>query len=177
MDITYGEHTFQVEALPEASVKALLSRGLTHFLGNEMAAKVSTAKAKASEAGSPMTEAAIAEMLVEVRANAVKALLEGTIGVRESSGPRITPLDRRMREAAKQELLAKLQVMGVKVPKKMDVAFYPPAQPVDSVESLIAKWLAKHDERLRKEAEAAIRAEERRLAKIRESAADMDLGV
>lgn len=177
MDITYNTFSVDHATLPEQSIKVLLSRGLTHLLGNEQAAKVSAARKRADEDGKPLTEMEATDLLAKFRSDAFTALQAGTLGVRESSGPRITPLDRRVRESAKAELFVKLQANGVKVPKKMDVAFYPPGAPVDSISSLIDKWTAKHGERLTKEAEAAIKAEERRMAKIRESADGLDLGL
>ena len=46
MQVTYGTHTLDFTKLPAKSLEAMLKRGVTHFLGNEQASKVSGWKAR-----------------------------------------------------------------------------------------------------------------------------------
>ncbi len=54
----------------------------------------------------------------ELTAAAHQALLDGTVGARSASGPRLTPLDTLIRQKAKVEVAAKLASIGAKFPKK-----------------------------------------------------------
>lgn len=99
--ITYAGHTIDLGNLPQTSLVAMFRKGLAHFVNNEQASKITTAKAKAKAAGTPLSDEAIVALRAELVANAFADLREGSVGVRESNGaPRATPLESLMREIA-----------------------------------------------------------------------------
>lgn len=72
-----------VATLPETSIAALLQRGINHVLSNEVASKISAAKKQTNEDGSvKYTEADLEKLHTEAFESKVKAILEGTLGVR-----------------------------------------------------------------------------------------------
>lgn len=159
MNIEYGTHKIDTDKLPEKSVQALLSRGLTHFLGNEQASKVA-AKFKDQEGiTDEMRNAAKADFV----ANAVKALTEGTIGTR-TGGPRGTGVDSVMRQLAEAEVKGILKHNKLSMPTGDKVVKFADGTVLTRAE-LIDRRIAKHGDRLRKEAEAEIKREEREAAK------------
>ena len=88
--IKYGE-VFKVEdyrQLPAQTIISFLTKGAAHYFGNEVASKVSTAKAKAEEEGTALTPEQIVELKKGYLADAVKDALDGTIGTGRASGPR-----------------------------------------------------------------------------------------
>jgi hypothetical protein len=122
--VEYGEYKIaDYRSLPANSISALLSSGLTHKMGNEVASKVTTAiKAAIREAANdPQLEvtdalrdawkAANGPALVTMRKAAQDAMfasiLDGTVGAGGSSGPRgpkLNELDLKVR------LLATIEV-------------------------------------------------------------------
>lgn len=111
--IKYGEYEVNFDTLPAASQKALVGRGVTHFLGNEQASKI-VAKIKREIGGENVTKeqvaafreangAKVAEWEAETILAALAALQAGTVGVRVGA-PKGTTLDSVMRQVATEEL-------------------------------------------------------------------------
>lgn len=105
-----------VGTLPQQSVVALLQRGINHVLGNEVASRVSSAKKQTNEDGSAKyDDAALEKLEADTFAAKVKAIMEGTLGVR---GPGVSrdPLAKYKREYAVTLLKAQHQQKGIKWP-------------------------------------------------------------
>ena len=115
--LTYGDTTITVADLPDTSIAALLSRGLTHYLGNEQASKVTSWKK--TEEGQTASESEIEAKAAALHANAVDALLNGTVGTR-SGGPKLKGIDRLIRIVAEEHLRAYAAKKNLKVPAKKD---------------------------------------------------------
>ena len=116
--VTAAGHEIDLAALPAKSISALLSRGLTHYLGSEQASKAKTKKDKYAEenGGTEMAEDEVTALKQSLVADAVKALQEGTIGSR-AVGIVIDPLDKVKRQVARASVVANLKANSIKVPK------------------------------------------------------------
>lgn len=101
--LVHGPHTVDFDSLPESSRFAIVRRGFNHIVGNEAASKVSSH----FEGESPSAEAKAAKK-AEVVAEFVARLVAGTMGVRASSGPRVSPLESIMRSLAIAQIKATL---------------------------------------------------------------------
>lgn len=102
MELTYGSFTFDTTKLPETSVRALMVKGLNHYFGNEAASRVGSAIRQAIVEGTDRKAAdvttdeikayrlanpdAVAKLANETAGEFGKALLDGTVGARASSG-------------------------------------------------------------------------------------------
>lgn len=173
--LTYNTITRDVAKLPEASVMALLSRGFSHFLGNEQASKIVSrirghlaGDGKASDVtkesvnafrDDPANQERIAAWEKEVIEAALKALDEGTVGVRTLAGPRVTPLETAMRRQARDEVSTILKANGLKVPTGENTVEL--QGEAFTMEQLIDRRLDKHGDRIRKESEKRL-ADERK---------------
>jgi hypothetical protein len=185
-------HTFRIGDIPLHNLLALISKGLTHMLGNEASAKVSGARnklikeyvdkfpeaeraaaaayAKANPA-EIMSESAENTVYQEARAYAANVILTGTVGRSESSGERVSPLAAKMRAIAKEELAAMGVVFGKKLADAVKNEFRDDDGNVMTVtgEDLIDSHVAaNHDEILKtieKRAKEAEKAAARALAK------------
>ena len=108
-----------VAAWPQASVLALVTRGLRHVLGNEVASSVSAAKAKADEATppAPMSDEDVAKLTAELRSAKVAAIKAGTLGQGRGSGaPRATPIEALISKIILDDIAIKLKGIGKTVP-------------------------------------------------------------
>jgi hypothetical protein len=120
MQVQYGTHSLDFTSLPPKSLEAMLKRGVTHFLGNEQAAKVTNWKKKfveehGAEPGEDELQAKKAEYVIA----ALAALNEGTVGT-ASRGPAIDPLDAEMERLAKAEINDIIKKAGAKFSGKGD---------------------------------------------------------
>ena len=158
MEITYGTHTFDTAKLPEASISALLRRGLAHFLGNEQASKVAS-----HFDGETPTDEAKAAYKAECVANAVKALHEGTVGS-STRGPRGSTIETVLRALAKAEVITVLKANKLVFPTGEKKIKFGDGTELTGAD-LIDRRIAKHGERLMKEAQAKMKADERAVAK------------
>jgi hypothetical protein len=174
--IKYGNFEIDFDALPEISRLALVSRGVTHFLGNEQNSKAhswAAAQVKGDSTVEPSrdevkewkaaNEAAMVAKIAELAGEAVKSLIEGTVGAR-TSGPRLTPIDTLIRQKAKVEVMAVLAGVGAKFPKKDEtIAFGDGTRTGDQ---MIDNWLANADNlaRLTKVAEKELKEKEKAIA-------------
>jgi len=161
--------------LPGSSILALARRGAGHVLGNEVASKVSAFKAGRGKPGddgyvAPVTdETAIAEFQAKAQAEKLAEIEAGTLGVsRGESEPRLSPLDAIVRDFAIQEVSAKLERQGVKLPsaKRKDEVVMVNGKPYNR-EALISTWInaPANAERLRRDAEKELAARARRASK------------
>ncbi len=177
--ITYGTVEVDFDALPDTSKAAIVSRGVTHFLGNEQASKLAAWVKGDTQANSDDRDVckawkeANAEAVTAKEAalvgEAVAALLAGTVGVRVS-GPRVTPLDSKRRSLARVEVLGILAGAGVKAPKKDEQVKL--GENTFTMDQLIQRRLdhADHGPRITKEAEKAIAAEAKKLEGLKAGA-------
>ena len=113
---TYGAFTIDTTTLPAKSLEALISRGITHYLGNEQASKVSTWVKTQSDEGVTIAEDEKEAKKLELVTAAHAALLDGTIGTRVG-GPKLDPLTKALRDIAGEEVANILKGAGQKVPK------------------------------------------------------------
>jgi hypothetical protein len=166
MNITYGEHSIDFSKLPEASVRAMLQRGVTHFLGSEQASKVSTKFKDADEA--------INTDEAECVAKALAALNEGTVGV-STRGSAADPLEAEIERITKREVVAVLKGQGLKFPKDGESVKFGNGT-VRTGDEMLTNYSAKHGDRIRKEAEAALKEKARAAKKLAEKTADATTG-
>lgn len=162
MQLTYGDVTVDFSTLPAKSQEALAKRGLTHFLGNEQAAKVSGWKAKFAEDNNGAEPGAdeVTSKKAEYITNALAALMNGTVGT-ATRGPAADPIDAEIERITKREINAVLKANGAKFSGKGDerVVTFANGEKF-TMDQLVERRLANadHAARIRKEAEKAIRA-------------------
>src|SRR5882724_11576693 len=121
MNITYGTFNIEVESLPAKSLEAMIQRGVSHYMGNEVAAKVAawTNKLAEEKDGTPGHEASDDEKTAkkeEIQADFYNRLLTGDIGT-AIRGPQVTPFDKAAQAEARARVSARLKANGLKVPK------------------------------------------------------------
>ncbi len=133
--LTYGDHSIDTAQLPESSLVALMNEGLTHYLGNRVASRVSGwCEAQAGENATKELvkvwkdshEAEVSAQAATFRQETIDKLLAGTIGVRAARGPSASadPMVAEMRKLAKEELVAMLAKAGMKFPKKDEALIF-----------------------------------------------------
>lgn len=194
MEITYGTHTVDGAKLPEASIRALLSRGLAHVLGNEVSsqviahfrgeavkAHVATLDTDAAKAFTGETRKAF-EKAVKVdsdsdeyqsikakfQAEALAEVLAGTIGETSARGPKVDPFTAKVNAIVKSELLTQLRTAkfwGGKKDPTLNESWTMNGVTY-TFEQLLARRLAANKARIEKEAKAAIDTEARKKASI-----------
>jgi hypothetical protein len=156
----YG-HTVDFLTLPQASQMAIVRRGLVHLLGNEQASKVVVRAKKAEADGQEVSEEAKAVWKQEFVDAALASLLAGTVGSGVRA-PAIDPVEAAMEKIATREVKLALVANGLKVPgtkgtaRDAEITFGDGT--TRTLDYLIERWLAKHGETARKEAEKAVRA-------------------
>lgn len=176
-ELQYGNTVLPLADIPEVSKIALMARGLSHILGNEVASKVSGKVKKwegenealfaddpdsFDEASKENREAWAQEAYDE----AVAKIMSGTLGLR-AVGPRGTAIETEMRDIAIDEIKAHLAKQNVKWPAKADGIIQTKTGPMTRSD-LVAAFVAKHADRLRAEAE-------RRQAAVADVAGEIDL--
>lgn len=178
--VTYGSHTIDFAAQPHASLMAMLSRGVTHFLGSEMAAKVDAYYKRTPKDGEPAkrpdTEQDRADLKAEYQLLAVKALNDGTVGV-SNRGPAVDPLEAAIESVARKEVLQTLRDNKTKVPKKADqkVAFADGS--AYTIAELVERRIAnpKHADRIKGVAQAELDRKAKEAAKVAKTVAGSGL--
>lgn len=172
ISITYGDHTLDFSKLPPKSLEAMLKRGVAHYLGNEVASKVSGRKAKAAADGTPLADDEVAAIKAEYVAAALQALNEGTVGV-STRGPAADPIDSEMEKIARAEINTVLKANGAKFQGKGEdrKVTFADGQSF-TMPQLIERRLGSpdHGDRIRKEAEKAIKARAKALAAAKSEA-------
>jgi hypothetical protein len=160
MNITYGTHSIHIESLPATSLEALLRRGISHYLGNEQAAKVTNRKADyQAKHGEHPDDELVAAWKSEVQTAAVEKLMAGTIGQHAPRAPNVDPVEREAGKIALAEVRIILTNNGIKTPKKGEpVTFKNGSQA--TLEEMVARRLVNPTEgpRIMKEAEKAVKA-------------------
>lgn len=187
----YGNFKIDLDALPTKSVSALVARGISHYLGNEMSAKVASHfRSKAVEVlgeGATKEQKEAARKAVELdpeseeyqsvklgfQNEGIKALLDGTIGEGASRGPRVDPVTAERNSIALRETINILRSNNIwkekKNPALADVIDLGGA--THKVGDLVQKHINNHSPRLVKEAEAKVKADARKRAQAEEAAA------
>ena len=194
-EIKYGELAINVADLPVVSQVKLLTSGLAHVLGNEVASQVNgffraeAAKALEATLGRPLTpderkavkatepagSADYVAKATEYREAKLTALRDGTIGEASSRGPAKDPVEAKFDAIVKTELVAILRNQKIHTDRKdpTDETVYTFADgQTRSYESFRRGYAAKHGERVRKEAEKAVAAEAAKRAKAAQSELD-----
>lgn len=114
--VSINDKEVAISTLPDTSIVALLQRGINHVLGNEVASRVSTAKKATNEDGSlKYDETALEQLETETFAAKIKAIMEGTLGVRVAGVSR-DPLAKYKREFAVVLLKAQYAKKSLKWP-------------------------------------------------------------
>lgn len=168
MNYTYGNITVDTDKLPAPSIAAMLSRGLSHFLGNEQASKVAAKFKDDTRADDDATLIADkAKYKAECQANAMTALTAGTVG-ESNRGPRGSTIDTVIRGLAKDEVIGVLKTLKLTFPTGEKQITFGEGENVQNLTGaeLIDRRIVKHGDRLRKEAEAKMK----KLAKVAEVA-------
>lgn len=187
--------TVDTGKIPEASVNALIARGINHVFGNETASKVVSAirsrinpekpKEVSTDAVKVWRQAnadAAAELTRSAHEGFAKALVDGTMGLRTLSGPKTDPLTRHMRQSASAEIVAILRERGAiaqgerKTPAG-DTEFSIGGQTV-TFGALVDRRLANPKERprLKKDAEQHLAALARQKARVEANAKEAAQG-
>lgn len=139
ISITYGSHVVDFAKAPQASIEALLSRGVAHLLGNEQSAKVSTWKAKEAlkalqaipgnekavmpegKAKADMvatygpSDEAVADYLARLVSEAIADIYAGEIG--SGRGPALDPVEKELRSLIDTHIANTLAGAGIKFAK------------------------------------------------------------
>ena len=169
--VTYGTHEIDTDKLPAESIAALVRRGISHYLGNEQAAKVTAwveSHIKANSGANPTDEAKAAAK-ADFIAKALSVMLAGEMGTRVS-GPRIEPIEAARNSIAKAEVLAILRSAGIKPPKGEEAVKFGDGTE-KTLAAMIATRLANHGDRIEKEAAKRL-ADQARVAKAAKAAVE-----
>jgi hypothetical protein len=106
LQMTHGTATFDFSTLPEQSVRAMLSRGLTHVRGSELASKVGPNSSWASKFEKDNKRKPTDEEVTVQRAIALAvmdaALRDGTVGT--ARGPKVDPVEAEMDKIAETKV-------------------------------------------------------------------------
>lgn len=196
--VTYGEYSFNPMTVPAVSVAALLARGFAHYIGNEQSSKVvsyfrqkAVAEAIAANDGKPLdkeTRASIEksvkldpesdeyrEVKAKFQAEALAAILAGTIGEARGGGPRLDPLAVEMLNITKSEVIAKLVAHGMHKGRKNPVGadLFQFGEVTISFDELLARHAEKNNARIHKEAQAKLDVVARKAKRAAEDAAKL----
>lgn len=151
---TYGDLTIDATKFHPAGVDALVRRGISHLLGNEVSSKINKEgawfKGFVEANGREPSADEVASQQLEFRKAAIASLYDGTIGTR-ASGPRVDPVQAEMTAIAKREISDILRAKGIKKFPTGD-ATVTLGEATYTGAVLIERRLAKFSDRLRKEA-------------------------
>lgn len=163
MEITYNKVTFNTDTLPAVALEALMRRGASHYFGNECASKVTAwVEAEIKEGRTPSQEAKDAKK-EELQALALKALLDGTVGT-SVRAPRGNGVDSVVRQIAEKEVRDILKAQKLAMPSGEKKIKFPDGTELGRVE-LVDRRIAKHGDRLHKEAETELKRRDREAQK------------
>jgi hypothetical protein len=190
--VTYAGHTIDLTTLPERSVFAMTKRGIGHFLGSEVSSKVNAwAKGLVNEDKTPREPTAdeVTARTAQIRKEFLDALLAGTVGSRASgsAGTARTadPVEREMAKIARVEVTDILKAQKLKVPKGDAVVTFGNGATRTMAQMIENRLTTAKDkdgrlcgERIRAEAEKAVKASAKKTAAVTadaSSAADLGL--
>ena len=161
-----GGKEYDWTQLPASTVAAMLSRGATHYFGSEVSSRAKGRADKAAKgSGNALADDEIAAIKAETLADFHEKFTSGNVGVR-AVGVTVDPVEKRMEKIAKGEVLEILSGLNIKRPKKDEAVKF--ANGVEkTLDDMVATRLEQHGDRIRKEAEKALRDE----AKKREAIA------
>lgn len=168
MQVTYNEVSLDFTNLPAASLLAMLKRGVSHYLGNEIAAKISGRKDKAEKEGTPLSESDVEALRAEFTDKAISALHEGTVGS-ATRGPAADPVDVAAERIARAEVNDVLKANKAKWTGKGDDRHVKFADGSTlTMDEMIERRLANpdHADRIRKAAEKAVADAKKKAAKL-----------
>jgi len=160
--VTYGNHNIDTATLPVASIDSLLRKGISHFLGNEQASKVTAwVESVTKEKNVAPTDEEKAAKKAEFIKSAIEALVAGTVGTRVS-GPRVEPIEAARNTIARKEVTDILRAANIKVPKGDEAVKF-----ADGTEKTLAQMIAtrleKFGDRIEKEAQKKLAEDARRV--------------
>ena len=182
--VKYGERELDFNKLPQASLVAMLRRGVSHYFGSEQASKVTAYFDPDHEdaANRKDTPEARAAKKAEFQQAAFDALVAGTVGV-SIRGPSVDPITTIINRLAKAEVKTILASFKLKWPAKADDTVELPDGSKVTGAQLIARRLDKdgpagvdkktgvaHIDRLRKEAEKIAAEQAKKNKKLEEQA-------
>ena len=182
--IKYGERELDFNKLPQASLIAMVRRGVSHYFGSEQASKVTAyfdPEHDEAEQRQDTPENRAAKK-AEFQANAFDALVAGTVGV-SVRGPSVDPISAIINRLAKAEVKTILATFKLKWPVKADDTVTLPDGSKVTGSQLIARRLDSkgpagvdkktgiaHIDRLRKEAEKIAAEQAKKNAKAAQAA-------
>lgn len=112
--LKWGDYSTLPSEVPAVSLLALAQRGVTHYMGNEQASKL-TAWVKKPE-NKDATEEQVKAYAKTLHDAAWQKIMKGEMGVRSAGQPRITGIEAVMRKMATAWVSAALAKQGVKLP-------------------------------------------------------------
>lgn len=162
----FGQH--DVFALPDVSKLALIKRGLRVVLGSEAARTVHTLRGKLEDPALATDDWESTQLAAAQQALWDK-IVAGTFGHREPGvsgrAPVVTdPVEKEARALARQEITDILKSENKAFPTRGKAVEFAEGVSLDG-ETLIARRLAKHGDRLRGEARKIVAARQRAMAK------------
>lgn len=171
---SYG-FEFDTAALPGQTLDALISRGLNHVLGNEVASKIAAFKSRIEkETGVAATDEAVSAQTTAERQAMIDKLVAGTLGVRVAAAPSVDPIEAEMTRLAKAKIATVLKANGLKWAKDAEgVRTVTLKNGTFTMAELVERQLTGHGEALRAEAEKVLKAKARAAKAAAE--ADIDL--
>jgi hypothetical protein len=172
MQVTYGQYEIDTGKLPPTTIDALVRRGISHVLGNEAASKVSAwaDNAERIKAEGNATDEQKAQKKAEFQAAFIDAMVNGTLGQHTARGPRVDPIESAANGIAKREVIDVLRGAGLKQPKGEAKVKFADGQEFTMAE-LVERRLAKHGERITREAQKHVADLERKAKRAKEEAA------
>jgi len=181
MQIQYGNIALDTAKFHPTSIDAMIRRGVSHYLGNEMASKVvawaeSQNKVRADEATKagkatyvPVSDDEKQAQKEIYQAEALVALEAGTVGV-SNRGPRVDPLVALMVSIARREVVDTLKANGIKPPKGSDIVTFGDGA-TRTMEQMVEKRLANHGPRIESEAKKHLAELAHKAEKVKKEAA------
>ena len=116
-NLKWGDISVHPKDIPAQSLFALSQRGFSHVLGNEVAAQVSAWKK--TDDGAKASEADVEAYAKLKREEKLAKILEGTLGVRVASGPRVSGIEALKRSIAVEFLKARFKAYEAKTGNKV----------------------------------------------------------
>lgn len=181
MTVDIAGRTIDITALPDASIKAMLSRGLTHFFGSEVASRVKARADKFAEDhkadGTKWGDDEIAQEKATVIGEFLTKLLEGQVGVR-AVGITVDPVETIIARLARKSVEDTLRANGIKVPKKDEPVTFPNGTTKTMADMVAARLVATnkasgkvYGDEFRKEAELQVKKQAKAKADAEANAA------
>lgn len=174
MQIQYGTYQLDTAKFHPTAIEAMVRRGVSHYLGNEMASKVvawteAENKERAKTGAAAVTDAEKETQKAQFQADAIAALEAGTVG-QSNRGPRVDPLVAQMQSIAKREVIDTLKANNIKPPKGDDVVTFGDGA-TRTMAQMVEKRLAGHGSRIESEAKKHLAELARKAEKAKKEAA------